>query len=115
MISTNGSLGNMMASGDAHSAAQLTGSLSSILDDQASKTDDATDELLEEEEIDIEAMTPEEQEELLKKRLEKKRQKEEEKIRKQEKEKQARIEVYHNNLISKLLDSICRTKNVFLI
>ena len=106
----------MMASGDAHSAAQLTGSLSSILDDQASKIDEAAiDELLEEEEIDIEAMTPEEQEELLKKRMEKKRQKEEENKRKKEKEKQARIEVYHNNLISKLLNSICRTKNVFLI
>ena len=77
-----------MASGDAHSAAQLTGSLSSLLDEQAVKAEEASNEPVEEE-VDTEGMTQEEIEELEKK----KRGKEEEKRQKMKKEKEARIKV----------------------
>lgn len=62
MISQEGPLGNMMASGDAHSATQLIGSLSSLLDNLASNTSSSPNQakIEELESIDTEKMTPEE-------------------------------------------------------
>ena len=62
MISQEGPLGNMVASGDAHSATQLIGSLSSLLDNLASNTSSSPnqDEINDLRSIDTEKMAPEE-------------------------------------------------------
>ena len=69
MISQEGPLGNMMASGDAHSATQLIGALSSLLDSLASNVTSSPnkEEIEELESIDTEKMTPEELQEIEKK------------------------------------------------
>ena len=69
MISQEGPLGNMMASGDAHSATQLIGALSSLLDSLASNVSSSPnqEEIEELESINMEKMTPEEIQEIEKK------------------------------------------------
>ena len=70
MISQDGPLGNMMASGDAHSATQLVGSLSSLLDNLASnRSSTSQGELVELDSMDLEKMTPEEILELERKKV----------------------------------------------
>ena len=61
MISQDGPLGNMMASGDAHSATQLVGALSSLLDNLAGNTSLPNQAKIDElKSIDTEKMMPEE-------------------------------------------------------
>jgi hypothetical protein len=70
MISQDGPLGNMMASGDAHSATQLVGSLSSLLDSLAGNTTSPIQaEMAALDSLDLELMTPEEIEEMEKKKF----------------------------------------------
>lgn len=70
MISQDGPLGNMMASGDAHSATQLVGSLSSLLDSLAGNTTSPIQaEMAALDSLDLELMTPEEIEEIEKKKF----------------------------------------------
>lgn len=72
MISQEGPLGNMMASGDAHSATQLVGALSSLLDNLASNTS-STESKADIDELDsteLEKMRPEEIAELQRKKVE---------------------------------------------
>ena len=70
MISQDGPLGNMMASGAAHSATQLVGALSSLLDNLASNTSSPVQEKIDAlERLDLELMTPEEIEEIEKKKF----------------------------------------------
>ena len=69
MISQDGPLGNMMASGDAHSATQLVGSLSSLLDNLASNTSSPVQAEIDAlESLDMEFMKPEEIEAIEKKK-----------------------------------------------